>query len=193
MLLGLSGGVVQAQKPDIWTGLYLGAHAGYGTTKWSGADIDIDTRASGGVGGLHVGYNYQSGSMVMGLEIDHSFASLKKKFTDGTDTLTLTTGGMTSVRGRLGFTLMPSLLVYGTVGYGWVGGKVNGTDGVDTFSMKETAKGAVFGGGAEYRFTPKMSVRGEVLHYASRWRSDDGDGTLKVPVTTIRAGLSLHF
>ena len=181
----------QAQKPGIWTGLYVGAHGGYGSTKWTGGDIDIDTKASGALGGVHAGYNYQSGQIVMGVEVDHSFSAMKKTFTDGADSVTLKTGGMTSMRGRLGFAASPSLLVYGTLGYGWTRIEGSATDGVDAVKFSDTSKGVVFGAGAEYRFMPNMTLRGEVLRYAADVKRE-GE-TLKTPVTAVRAGLSFHF
>lgn len=178
-------------KPNIWTGAYIGAHVGYGQTKWSFEDASSHLKASGAIGGIHGGYNHQLGHVIIGAELDHSFGGLEKKLTVDDVTATFSTSGLTSLRARLGFTVAPSLLLYGTVGYGWADLDIKITDGVDTVKAGETAQGIVYGAGAEYRIMPSISLRGEVLQYELRY-SEDG-GTLKVPVTTGRAGLSFHF
>lgn len=55
-----------------WTGLYVGAHGGYGWTKSQGLD------AKGGFGGGQVGFNYQMGSFVLGLEGDGAWADISQ-------------------------------------------------------------------------------------------------------------------
>ena len=61
-----------------WTGFYVGVNAGYG---WNTNDsitiggVTFDTDDDGGfVGGAQVGYNYQIGSFVVGLEGDIQYA-----------------------------------------------------------------------------------------------------------------------
>src|SRR6187401_360239 len=53
-----------------WTGLYVGAHAGYGWSKFSGTDLsfgDSSTgKAKGPLGGFQIGYNYQMNWLVLG-------------------------------------------------------------------------------------------------------------------------------
>ena len=65
-----------------WTGVYAGLNAGYAWTDTSGTDIDgwtvIDgetINADGGafVGGAQLGYNWQSNSLVGGVETDINY------------------------------------------------------------------------------------------------------------------------
>ena len=78
-LLSFSAGVAQAQSPaPIWTGSHLGVHGG-------GAWVDVESEqedggfsASGGLGGLYGGYQWQSGNWVLGAEGDVSFGKLDK-------------------------------------------------------------------------------------------------------------------
>src|SRR5258708_13276664 len=73
----------QAAAPWTWTGVYLGLHAGgvWGTTRWGDPFNVFGTTgsfpASGPVGGLlggaQVGFNYQIGSWVYGIEGDLSW------------------------------------------------------------------------------------------------------------------------
>src|SRR5204863_3961037 len=73
----------QAAAPWTWTGVYLGLHAGgaWGTTRWTDPFNVFGTTgsfpATGPVGGLlggaQVGFNYQIGSWVYGVEGDLSW------------------------------------------------------------------------------------------------------------------------
>ncbi len=94
---GIAGGIVVgllnlipasalAQQPAInWTGLYLGAHGGYGF-----GSVDWDTFApggpfqirhsndiKGGAGGVHLGWQHQVNQFVGGIEISWSGGELK--------------------------------------------------------------------------------------------------------------------
>jgi outer membrane immunogenic protein len=80
--------------PSSWTGIYLGAHAGYGTsdTHWKNEGISPystvcslcaitipgETFSSdGAVAGGQVGYNYQIGAWVIGPEVSYSGTGLE--------------------------------------------------------------------------------------------------------------------
>ncbi|MFD2228288.1 outer membrane protein, partial [Microvirga arabica] len=68
--------IIAAAPIFTWTGFYVGVNAGYG---WSNDDFDsvdlADEDDDGGfVGGAQVGYNYQIGSFVVGLEGDIQYA-----------------------------------------------------------------------------------------------------------------------
>ena len=151
LLAGVSGAAAGGgdyyAMPAQWTGLYVGAHAGYADGGW---DLNLSAPGSWSVfyndqyipanrslddgslfGGLQAGYNYQVGSLVFGLETDVSWADLNA---DGTFT-SKTTGACApnsctqwkvntsldvfgTVRGRLGYA-NGSLLIYGTAGLAW--------------------------------------------------------------------------
>src|SRR6202158_2011747 len=53
-----------------WTGFYIGANGGYGwgSTNWSALGSNFDVK--GGLFGGQVGYNWQFGQFVYGLEAD---------------------------------------------------------------------------------------------------------------------------
>lgn len=63
-----------------WTGFYVGAHVGYGWANkdWGFPDTGTATShsADGFLGGGQVGFNYQTGAWVFGLEGDLSWANL---------------------------------------------------------------------------------------------------------------------
>jgi opacity protein-like surface antigen len=122
-----------------WSGLYLGAHAGYG---WGRDPFTDDTfggkappltgiNSRGGVWGFHAGANWQEGAWVGGLEIDISGTGIKgSSSTAGAVTsgaATITTNAtqtdkfdyLGSARARLGFLVGPNVLAYGTGGLAW--------------------------------------------------------------------------
>ena len=57
-----------------WSGVYIGAHAGYGggMNDWMGIDPGANFVARGPLVGGQVGINKQLGSFVFGLELDGS-------------------------------------------------------------------------------------------------------------------------
>src|SRR3990172_5088830 len=55
-----------------WTGFYIGVNGGggWGRSDWSNAGGTADSNLSGGLVGGTIGYNYQAGQAVFGLEGD---------------------------------------------------------------------------------------------------------------------------
>jgi outer membrane immunogenic protein len=140
-------------RPSIWRGLYGGLHIG-------NADADFD---DGMVVGAQLGYNWQSYHVVYGLEGDISFLD-----TDAID-------GLGSLRGRVGYLLLPNLLLYGTAGLGFV-------------SAGDTEAGFVYGLGVEGKLTDTMSARLEYLSFDNDSGRGNDDG-----ISVIRAGLNFKF
>jgi outer membrane immunogenic protein len=98
-----------------WTGFYLGAHGGYGWTTSQGLD------ANGGFAGGQVGYNFQTGSFVFGVEGDGAWANISQGVNGiafGVPvSATFKDDALASVRGRLGVTY-GNVLFYGTASGG---------------------------------------------------------------------------
>jgi outer membrane immunogenic protein len=68
--------------PYDWTGFYVGGHGGYAWTQkeWrlpTGATI-ADYRADGWIGGVQGGFNWQTGTWVIGVEAQASFGKVRK-------------------------------------------------------------------------------------------------------------------
>ena len=59
-----------------WTGFYVGINGGYGfgTSNWSA--LAVSPKPKGGLAGATLGYNYQVGSWVWGLEGDIDWADV---------------------------------------------------------------------------------------------------------------------
>lgn len=118
------------------------------------SDDDDDTTL---IGGVHIGYNWQSGARVFGIEADASFG-------DGIDYLA-------SLRARLGYA-MDALLVYATAGVAFVGFDDKTVDAkfgdyyTKSFDIDGDNKvGLVVGVGAEYKLAANWSVGVEGLYY----------------------------
>ena len=100
-----------------WTGFYVGANAGY---SW-GRTNQVENK-QGFTGGGQIGYDYQFGNFVLGLETDLNWRKATHDVTgvaaDGIDIAVFHSeqNWFGTVRPRLGFTLY-NLLVYGTGGF----------------------------------------------------------------------------
>ncbi len=100
-----------------WTGFYVGANAGY---SW-GQTNKVQNK-QGFTGGGQLGYDYQFGHFVLGLEADLNWRKATHDITwtapNGTDVTSYHSeqDWFGTVRSRLGFTLY-NLLVYGTGGF----------------------------------------------------------------------------
>jgi outer membrane immunogenic protein len=203
-LLGLATGAVAADLPSrrapapiiaavpvfTWTGFYVGVNAGYA---WSDNDFDVvdlaDEDDDGGfLGGAQVGYNYQIGSFVVGLEGDIQYADFGGELTfdvdgddviDDDDDFVFDRGDwFGTVRARAGVAF-DRALIYATGG----------------FAFADDATGWTVGGGVEYAFTNNLSAKIEGLYVNLEHDNDfdfDGfDGETDFGV--IRAGLNFRF
>src|SRR5262245_39877086 len=67
--------------PPIWTGLYVGAHLGYAWGQGEahvsgfGMHVGVEVHDSDAVGGIQIGYNWQRGGYVIGIEADYDLFS----------------------------------------------------------------------------------------------------------------------
>jgi len=179
-------------RPAIWTGAYLGINGGgsWGTAREVGGDrVDV----SGGLLGVHGGYNYQTGMLVLGLEGDADWAN-------GNGSTTLAGGTLLqsdlnflgSVRGRVGLALN-RVLFYGTAGVAF-----NSLDlQVNQVSVSQSNTGWVAGGGVEFKLNPNVSARVEALHYDFGHQQYDFGGAsvakFDLDQNVVRAGLTFHF
>lgn len=186
-----------------WTGMYIGIHGGGGgsTVDWTyaGSSNTADHDGSGAFGGVQLGYNFQSGSMVFGVEGDLSAADITGSTACPNPVFTCASeiSMLGSVRLRAGYA-MGNLLIYGTggVGFGHVEistqvppGPVSGTD--------KTRTGWAAGGGLEYGFGHGWSMKAEYLYYDLGDHSYIVDNALVVNADVIvhtgRVGLNYRF
>jgi outer membrane immunogenic protein len=179
--------IIAAAPIFTWTGFYVGVNAGYG---WSDDDFDAvdfadDDNDGGFVGGAQVGYNYQIGSFVVGLEGDIQYADFGRDgtFTFDDDGETVTgefdrSDWFGTVRARAGVAFGQAL-IYATGG----------------FAFADDATGWTAGGGVEYAFTNNLSLKVEGLYvnldHDDDFDFDGFDGETDFGV--VRAGLNFRF
>jgi outer membrane immunogenic protein len=167
--------------PFTWTGFYIGASGGFvhqGTTATNidtlffphGTTFGVD--GTGGLFGVNVGYNYQMGAIVLGLEADIAGSTLNNTSNAlGVAGTFFTSSKLTSlgtVRGRIGYTFDRALL-YATGGFAY--GHVENTfnfpidpNSTSGLSTSGTKTGWTVGGGLEYAITNNWTVRAEGLY-----------------------------
>jgi outer membrane immunogenic protein len=183
-----------------WTGFYVGANAGYGWGRLTDPTGTFTTNLDGGLAGGQVGYNWQTGNWVFGIEGDIQ-ASWQEESVSGTVAgigLTTVTGEFpwfATARGRLGYAWDRHLL-YVTGGGGWVNVKLSVTGAGATVSSDDTKFAWTIGGGWEWMFMPKWSAKAEYLYM------DTGDTNVTLFGVTVsgsghnhiaRLGINYHF
>jgi len=187
--------ILAAAPIFTWTGFYVGVNAGVG---FSSGDDDLvfddgfaitgdDDDDASFIGGAQVGYNYQIGSFVVGVEGDIQWAD----FGGTTYTLPLAYGGGTyttdsedwfgTVRARAGVAFDRALL-YATGGW----------------AFTDNRNGWTLGGGLEYAFTNNLSAKIEGLYV--NLEDDDIElpggfvaNTGDTDFGIVRAGLNYRF
>lgn len=189
-----------------WTGLYIGINGGYGFgSSHHNFDVVGTTTGSydisGAVAGLTVGYNWQLGRWVYGVEGDFDWSGIKGTapcpgpgFTCGTDSTWLGTA-----RGRFGYAF-DRWLPYITAGAAF--GNIKAT--IDPSSAafpgaSATRIGWTGGAGVEYALWQSWSVKAEYL-YVSLGDMDcatgcSGIGADKVgfKASLVRGGINYRF
>jgi len=183
-----------------WNGFYAGLNAGGG---WSTSNWAMTTpgdpitpfrsgslRPKDFLGGGQVGFNWQSGSWVWGIEADADYRNSSDRFSvllpsaplpDEFRNLEARHGWLGTVRPRLGWA-WGNALIYGTGGLAIGQVRDNQTLvsalGSQTFSSTSTRAGWTAGGGVEFGFAGNWSAKLEYLH------SDLGSTNLLTPNVT---------
>ncbi|TPL35997.1 outer membrane protein [Mesorhizobium sp. B2-4-6] len=180
-----------------WTGAYIGVNAGggFGTFKLSpsgGGPGSIDLSASGFLGGVQAGYNWQSGQMVYGVEADFQGSDVKGELSVGGPSIETKVDWFGTLRARIGFTPVDRFMVYGTGGLAYGHEKIS-APGVD---LSKTKVGWTVGAGAEYAINTNWTLKSEYLYtdLGKATFTTGGSGIdVKVPFHTVRVGLNYKF
>jgi outer membrane immunogenic protein len=195
------------ETPFDWTGFYAGINGGYawGQSSWSDPAVGMGSgnfHTSGGLVGGQLGYNWQIGSAVLGIETDADWMNLKGN-TAGLAGVCLADGGglcqtqqswVGTTRARLGYVYGRWLpYVTGGVAYGNI--QAVQPSGTTT----NTNVGWTAGAGVEAALDRNWSAKLEYLHVdlgtATLMGSASGTPTLAVPVSNdlVRAGVNYHW
>jgi outer membrane immunogenic protein len=193
-----------------WTGLYAGAHLGGAWNDSTIVDLD-ETRAtfknntSGLFGGGTLGYNWQFGQFVLGLEADFGGMKLSQKTAQPNDPRIVSqidSGAYGDVTGRFGFTFFNRSLIYGKGGFAFFTGNVKIMDvpegPAETITTQHDLTGWTLGAGIEHMITPAWSVKAEYQFF------DFGSGMNQMPsdhdrfrtdlgIHTVKFGINYHF
>lgn len=172
---------------STWTGFYVGGHvgAGWGTTESAltsitgpgllaaGLNLPIAQNSRSGIlGGGQVGYNFESGWAVFGVQGDIAGMDVKGTTPCLTEfSCTAKSDWLATVSGRVGGVVADRTLVYAKAGAAWLHtehsfsvpnlsglGMGGGFGGFAGASTDTTALGWLIGFGAEYAFTRNWSA-----------------------------------
>jgi outer membrane immunogenic protein len=197
-----------------WTGFYGGINGGYSfgsakTTARPAAGVQtFNTKPDGALAGAQIGYNWQAGNIVYGLEGDG-------QWTDEHDRLTCVapTCGVTNAivrnglpwfgtaRARLGVA-SDRWLVYATGGAAFGETRIDAAQStIYSLADTDTRLGWTAGAGIEYAFVNNWSVKFEYLYVDLNRHNAvaTGPGVAPVPFTTrwqdniVRVGLNYRF
>ncbi|MAY62170.1 MAG: acetylglucosamine transferase [Rhizobiales bacterium] len=181
-----------------WSGAYVGIVGGYGWATGVHTDsIPVSSgpfNLDGGMIGGTVGYNWQRGALVFGVEADLAWADV-----NGATTVVCPTNCYTEVnafgtlRGRLGYAF-DRFMPYVTGGAAFANVEAGQT--VGAFSNEEWVAGWTVGAGVEMAITEKVSAKLEGLYVDL----EDARYTVVIPVDAsaddfglIRFGVNMRF
>jgi outer membrane immunogenic protein len=182
-----------------WTGFYAGINGGWGwgTGSLSGPPSTGDIDGNGGLIGGTIGYNWQNGQIVWGVEADIDWSGIE------TDNHRCGVGVRCSVsndwlgtaRGRVGLAMdrwMP--YITGGVAFGDVSANVTGFRG-----RSDTRAGWTLGAGVEYAFAAPWTAKLEYLYVdlgdfpCGRACGAAGPDNIEFRSHIVRAGLNYRF
>jgi outer membrane immunogenic protein len=211
-----------AAAAPTWTGFYVGLNGGGGIGNGSSdfsivggpAFASVNNSLSGAIGGGQLGYNWQSGPVVFGVETDFQGSSVKGTITapclpavcglplSASYSQELSWFG--TARGRIGYA-SAGWLIYATAGYAYGQVKTNASASAGAatvaLGMNETRNGWTAGGGIEVKFAPRWSAKveylfvdlGEANHsFVFPAVATVGD-TTRITVNVARAGVNFRF
>jgi outer membrane immunogenic protein len=149
-----------------WAGFYIGAHVGYGyaNTAVEAPEANfgrfIGVGSKGWVAGGLAGYNVMlSPRWLAGIEVDGSWQDIKTKMSGSEGDLKLSLDWSASVRGRLGYLITPTTMVFGTFGWSWSELEISTGE-----SVSRSVNGAQVGFGVETMYSDNWILRTEYLH-----------------------------
>jgi outer membrane immunogenic protein len=178
-----------------WTGFYIGVNGGggFGRSVW---DTTTGFNTSGGLVGGTVGYNYQVGQAVVGIEGDIDWANINGTTNTGCPAGCKTSDNwLSTVRGRLGYAadrFMP--YITGGVAFGDIKATTPGFVGANN-----SQAGWTLGAGLEFALAQNWTAKAEYL-YVDLGKFNCGLScsafpTDNVAFTTnlVRAGINYRF
>ena len=181
-----------------WTGPYIGINGGWGSgdAELEGTPGTGSFGVSGGLFGGTIGYNWQAGQTVFGLEADLGWSGIDGSAACGARTCGVENSWLGTVRGRLGYAIdrfMPYLT--GGLAVGEVKATATGLAGASN-----TQTGWTVGGGVEFAFGTPWTAKLEYLFVdlgdftcGASCGVTAGTGDVSFQTHIVRAGLNYRF
>jgi len=158
---------------DDWSGFYAGIHGGSGSGTYTqgvsaldqtGVDVDV----TGTIGGVTAGYNWNTGTLVYGVEVDYSTGpngitpqgSEGPFWICGSGDCNVSIDDFITVRGRVGIEY-GGVLMYGTAGY--ASGNITGGIYDSDQQGGGVASGWTAGAGIEFDVLANATGKIEIL------------------------------
>ncbi len=211
---------VYSAPPPVfsWTGWYVGVNGGGGwgetshTLTAGAVGVPALTtgnfKTDGGLAGGTLGYNYQMGTWLFGVETDLDWSNIRGTFNGavpipgGTAPFSLSSqlNWLDTARVRAGF-VWDRVLFYGTAGaaYGGLTTAANASAAIGGLGVTaaaadtQTRFGWTAGGGVEYAFTNSLSGKVEYQFVDLGSQTQIVVDNVKFTTSIVRAGLNLHF
>jgi len=168
-----------------WTGFYIGGNVGYGwaretvTASAGGFSASASQDLQGAIAGGLVGFNWQAGMFVAGIEADYQWSDQKLSQTILGITATDRISAFATVRGRAGVAI-DNVYLYGTGGYAHFEFKSEASALGVTVSETSNLGGWTVGAGIDVAVVGNLIARAEYLYLRS---VDKTDVIFGVPVT----------
>jgi opacity protein-like surface antigen len=166
-----------------WNGFYIGAYLGadWGHTNWNFGDgTSIDPHFAGLLGGGEIGYNYQVGKWVFGVEGDAGWTNARGAQPCPTDffhNCETNTNWLSTATARVGYAYWDRLLAYVKAGAVIAQDRADNVcdtgsrptvvvlDGCPSQSDSKTRAGWTVGWGTEFGLTQNLSVKTETMYF----------------------------
>lgn len=178
----------------LWTGAYAGLQAGYAWAdafQFDNVGTFFSREADGFIGGGTLGYNFQRGQVVWGVETDFSGSNLEARGGCGIGlTCESTMNWLWTLRGRVGLD-MNGWMPYVTGGLAVA--EVEADNGFSSGS--DTVAGWTVGGGLEVKLDRNWSVKGEYLYVdvGDTISTGGGDRATIEDMHIVRGGINYKF
>lgn len=180
-----------------WSGFYVGANVGYGWENATSTTLGVTSnKLNGVIGGGQLGYNWQTGNLLLGIEGDFQGSGQSNTQTIGALTIKQEAPWFGTLRGRIGYANGP-WLIYGTGGAAWQDYKITLSVPSGASASSDTSKsGWTGGGGVEWMFMPQWSAKLEYLYMDT---GNTNTTLFGIPITgrlqdnIVRVGANYHF
>jgi outer membrane immunogenic protein len=185
-----------------WTGFYFGGHAGYAWSQVSWDDVSltaepVNNDSSGFIGGGQIGYNWQAGAVVLGVEGTFSGAALSDDYQSVVNPAAVTfstdINSIGTLTGRIGFA-GDGWLLYAKGGWATAQVEISGRNTAlpDSFSISDRRNGWTVGGGLEYMATRNISLGLEYSYIDLGSESYASTTALGFPFTVTEVDTQIH-